>query len=227
MTADPDRSAHTSAPASAPAGPHPGPAPHADQRGAARRPVRPRDPEGRRQALAAATLEVVAEVGIGRTTHRAVAARAGVPLGATTYYFPTLTDLIVAGLRQAQSDVDAELDRWAGRLGDGTDLPALPARLARLIGEYLADRGRALTELELYLAAARSPELRPLARAWRDRLCRILSPVTGDRAAYAVAVFVDGVLLQHFAIGEPVDAAAVESAIAALLRTESPAGRPG
>ncbi|MFY1637591.1 TetR/AcrR family transcriptional regulator [Solwaraspora sp. WMMB335] len=184
-----------------------------------RRPVRPRDPEGRRRALTAATLDVVAEVGIGRTTHRAVAARAGVPLGATTYYFPTLADLIVAGLRQAQADVEAELHRWADQLGDGTDLPA---RLTSLIGGYLADQGRALTELELYLAAARSPELRPLARCWRDRLFEILAPLTGDRAAHAVAVFVDGVLLQHFAIGEPLDTGAVESAIAALVRSDPP-----
>ncbi|MFY1637587.1 6-phosphofructokinase [Solwaraspora sp. WMMB335] len=86
--------------------------------------------------------------------------------------------------------------------------------------------GRALTELKLYLAAARSPELRPLARAWRDRLCETLTPLTGDRAAYAVAVFVDGVLLQHFAIGEPLDAA-VESSIAALIRSDQPRVRFG
>ncbi|WP_067505511.1 hypothetical protein [Actinoplanes sp. TFC3] len=35
------------------------------------------DPRARRHALAVATLEIIAEVGIGRSTHRAVAARAG------------------------------------------------------------------------------------------------------------------------------------------------------
>ncbi|MFI6227312.1 TetR/AcrR family transcriptional regulator [Micromonospora echinospora] len=164
--------------------------------------------------MTAAVVEVIAEVGIGRTTHRAVAARAGVPLGATTYYFPTLADLVAAGLARAGEELDAELCRWADHLGDGTDLPA---RLTRLVGDYLTDRRRALAEFELYLAAARSPELRPLARSWRDQLRRLLAPTVGDRAAGAVAAFVDGVVLQSLATGEAVDPVAVESAIAVLV----------
>jgi len=66
---------------------------------------RARDPQARRDALAAATIEIVAEMGIGRTTHRAVAARAGLPLGATTYYFPTLDALITAALQKAADDL--------------------------------------------------------------------------------------------------------------------------
>ncbi|MEU4565916.1 TetR family transcriptional regulator [Micromonospora sp. NPDC023956] len=164
--------------------------------------------------MTAAVVEVIAEVGIGRTTHRAVAARAGVPLGATTYYFPTLADLVAAGLARAGADLDAELVRWADHLGDGLDLPA---RLTRLTCEYLANRSRALTEFELYLAAARSPELRPLARSWRDQVRRLLTPMVGDRAAVAVAALLDGVAVQSIATGEPVDPAAVESAITALV----------
>ncbi|MFI6821299.1 TetR/AcrR family transcriptional regulator [Micromonospora sp. NPDC050187] len=182
--------------------------------GQPRRTARSRDPEGRRRALTAAVVEVIAEVGIGRTTHRAVAARAGVPLGATTYYFPTLADLVAAGLARAGAELDAELCRWADHLGDGTDLAA---RLTRLLCGHLADPGRALTEFELYLAAARSPELRPLARSWRDQVRRLLTPMVGDRAAGAVAAFVDGVAVQSLATGEPVDPMAVESAIAALV----------
>ena len=88
-----------------------------------RRAQRPRDPQARREALAAAVIETIAEVGMGRTTHRAVAARAGLPLGATTYYFPTLDDLIVAGLRQAAEAVDADLRSWSARLAKGSRPP--------------------------------------------------------------------------------------------------------
>ncbi|MEU6074891.1 TetR family transcriptional regulator [Micromonospora sp. NPDC047074] len=180
------------------------------------RPPRRRDPEGRRRALAAAALRVITEVGIGRTTHRAVAERAGVPLGATTYYFPALTDLVAAGLERASADIAADVQAWADRLGDGTDLPS---RLAELVGEYLDDRDRAVTELELYLAAARDPGLRPLARAWLDAIHQVLAPRVGDRAAWRLAVFVDGVVLQHLVTGEPVDVAAVGAAMAALCDT--------
>ncbi|PZG16550.1 TetR family transcriptional regulator [Micromonospora craterilacus] len=178
------------------------------------RTARRRDPEGRRRALAAAAQEVIADVGIGRTTHRAVAERADVPLGATTYYFPTLTDLVAAALERAHTDLGVELRRWADHLGDGTDLPA---RLTGLICEYLDDRSQALTEFELYLAAARSPELRVLAASWVDQVREVLAPLVGAGAARALAVFLDGVALQHLATGEPVDPTAIETALAALV----------
>src|SRR4051812_50203519 len=73
-----------------------------------------RDPEGRKRALAEAVVEVVAEVGVGRTTHRMVAARAGVPLGATTYYFPTLGDLVAAGLALVSDSIAQDLEQWRG-----------------------------------------------------------------------------------------------------------------
>ncbi|TDB90075.1 TetR family transcriptional regulator [Micromonospora fluostatini] len=185
-----------------------------------RRAVRPRDPEGRRRAILAAALEVIAEVGVGRTTHRAVAGRAGVPLGATTYYFPSLADLVAAALAQAHADLDVELGTWAAHLGDGTDLPA---RLTRLLCGYLADRGRALTEFESYLAAARDPELRGLAMAWVDTLRQVLTPLVGDEAARSVVALLDGVALQHLATGDPFDTALVEAAVTAL--TTRPPGR--
>lgn len=96
-----------------------------------RRPQRARDPEARRAALAAATMEVIAEAGVGRTTHRAVAAKAGLPLGATTYYFPTLDDLIAAGLRHAVDHLQTDLDEWAERLRSAADPAAALAGLTR------------------------------------------------------------------------------------------------
>ncbi|MGZ4481779.1 MAG: TetR/AcrR family transcriptional regulator, partial [Gaiellales bacterium] len=42
---------------------------------------------GRRQAILEATLRVIRDSGVHAVTLRAVAAEAGVPLAATTYYF--------------------------------------------------------------------------------------------------------------------------------------------
>ncbi|MBT0771222.1 TetR family transcriptional regulator [Kineosporia sp. J2-2] len=170
----------------------------------------PRDPEGRRRALLAATVEVVAEVGVARTTHRAIAARAGVPLGATTYYFPTLHDLIAAALEQAGEAWDADLERWQSQLravqqsieDDEEPATRLPVVLTHLVLEYLADQPRARLECELYLAAGHTPELRPLATRWLVGLRDILTGISDKTTGYALATVVDGVFLQATVTGE-------------------------
>lgn len=180
-----------------------------------------RDPEGRRRALLEATVEVVAEVGVARTTHRAIAARAGVPLGATTYYFPTLNDLIAAALDQAGTTWDADLKRWERDLRAAQkaskDAGEVTGVLTQLILEYLADQPRARLECELYLAAGHTPELRPLAMRWllglRDVLSRLSDPGTG----YALATLVDGVFLQAAVTGEAPPAEGLRNAIDRLL----------
>lgn len=186
--------------------------------------ARRRDPEGRRQALVQAALEVVVELGVERTTHRVIAARAGVPLGATTYYFPTLRDLVGAGLEQAAACSSAELDEWLAQIGDGADLPA---RLARLASTYLADRDRARLDYELCVAAARTPELRPVARIWMDGTREHLAPLVGAVAARAVTALLDGALLQAVVTGAELDAEELEHALEALLADRSgPRARP-
>ncbi|MEV6971583.1 TetR family transcriptional regulator [Hamadaea sp. NPDC051192] len=179
---------------------------------APRRAQRPRDPQARRDALAAAVIDSIAEVGLGRTTHRSVANRAALPLGATTYYFPTLDDLIEAGLRQALDDLDRELGQWAQALRDAGD-PA--AALARLAADYVADRRQARLEYELYAAAMRDERLRPLARRWLSGLRGVLEAVFG-RSAYAVGAVLDGTVLQALTAGEPLDETALADAVRRL-----------
>jgi DNA-binding transcriptional regulator YbjK len=176
-----------------------------------------KDPQGRKRALAAAVVEVVAEVGVGRVTHRMVAARAAVPLGATTYYFPTLADLVAAGLALVSESIARELDAWREALRG----QELADGLSRLVGEYVADQPKALLEYELYLAAARTPALRPLARAWLDGVHELLAPVAGDRAARAVSALVDGAMLQAVVTGDPIDRGALAAAIRRLIRDET------
>ncbi len=175
-----------------------------------------RDPVARRGAILAAALEVVAEVGVGRTTHRAIAARAGVPLGSTTYYFPTLDDLVAAALEQAADATRELLAHWAEELADRDD--DLPGALAGLVSDYLADRPRALLECELYLAAARSPVLRPLADAWLDGARDLLAVRVGRDRATALVALVDGAMLAGVVRGEDADPAVLEAAFTRLCR---------
>lgn len=174
---------------------------------------RPRDPQARRRALAVAALEVIAEVGIGRTTHRGVAARAGLPLGATTYYFPTLDDLVAAGLRHATDLLDADLRAWSDRLAAAPD-PA--AALVQLVDGYLADRRRATIEYELYLAAARDVTLRPLADTWLHGLRHLLETYVETADARAVVALLDGAMLQALVTGTDLDTVGLTAAVRRL-----------
>ncbi|MCP2329040.1 DNA-binding transcriptional regulator YbjK [Hamadaea flava] len=180
---------------------------------APRRAQRPRDPQARRDALAAAVIDSIAEVGLGRTTHRSVANRAALPLGATTYYFPTLDDLIEAGLRQALDDLDRELGQWKERLCAAAGAADLAGELALLAAQHAADPRRVRVEYELYAAAMRDPRLRPLARRRLDGVRELLEPRLGGSIAEAVAALLDGVVLRAATTGEPVDQAALAAAV--------------
>ncbi|MEU4159730.1 TetR family transcriptional regulator [Actinoplanes sp. NPDC026670] len=179
----------------------------------ARRPQRARDPEARKAALAAAAMEVVAENGVGRTTHRAVAARAGLPLGATTYYYPTLDDLIAAGLRHALDTLKTELQAWDERLREAPDMPEA---LTQLVQEYLADRRQVRIEYELFVTAARSEALRPLAEAWLNDIPETLIATVGISTARDICALLDGFILQALVSDTELDAERLTAAIRKL-----------
>jgi DNA-binding transcriptional regulator YbjK len=173
-----------------------------------------RDPEGRRRVIVEAAMRAIAEVGVGNVTHRRIAAAAGVPLGSTTYYFPTLDDLVTAALREATESARAGLEAWAEELTVSRDLPATVVDLA---GRYVADRDQALLEYEVYLAAARTPELRPVARLWIDGLRGICARFAGPDRGFALAALIDGALLQALVAGEPLDEAGLRAGVTGLL----------
>ena len=142
-----------------------------------------------------------------------MAARAGLPLGATTYYFPTLDALIASALRKAAEDQEAGLRVWAERLRGAPDLAAA---LVELVGDYMADRQRARIEFELCMAAARDSELRPLARDWLQGLHELLAPHIGDEPARNISALLDGTMLHLLVTGNPLNAPALTTAIRSL-----------
>jgi len=172
----------------------------------------------RRRALVDATLRLVAREGAAAVTHRAVAREAAVPLAATTYYFATLDDLLVAGLTAAVEDMAGDLRAWGGRLTSETDLPAA---LAELIAR-LATGGRRSKNLacyELYLLAARRKALLPVADASVQALVDVVRPwVEDDESARAFVAAFDGLLLEALMTRPAPTAADLRPLTARLLR---------
>ncbi|KAA2248453.1 TetR family transcriptional regulator [Solihabitans fulvus] len=178
--------------------------------------------ERRRRAIVEATLRVIERDGVAGVTHRTVAREAEVPTTATTYYFAGLDDLLTATLlwsAERFAEAAAELVRAFAEeaeeaVGATADLIDAVARLlATAVGR---DRGRTLAEYELYLFAARRPELRPAARRWIDLLAGLV-PHADEVAFRALVVGVDGLLMQALIADQPPTEADFRPVVAFLL----------
>lgn len=173
-----------------------------------------RDPEGRRRAIVNAAVEVIAQVGVARTTHRAIAEQAGVPLGSTTYYFPTLADLVAEAVTEVARLWEADLRAWGQALTSSTDVARTLTGLAE---SFVADRQRARRDYELYVLAGREMALRPAARTWVEGLRALLTPLAGASKAASLTELVDGAMLTAVVTGEPLQARRLTRAFRALL----------
>lgn len=167
----------------------------------------------RRRALTAAVVRLIGRGGIAAVDHRAVAAEAGVPLGSTTYYFASKAEMIATAL---ESVADGEVERLRAQLDGGAlDVApeAIPERVADVfLHAWGADRLTHLAQFELFMGAARSPDLRPAAERW-DRAYRELLTVAleragapdPDRRARILGSGLAGLLLDHVAVDGPPD----------------------
>ena len=166
----------------------------------------------RRGRLIAAAADLLLEQGLAALSHRAVAARAGLPLASTTYYFASADDLRDEALQHIAQ-------QWAMRARAVVD--ALPAHLDRveaaravvsIVGAD-APSQQLLVMYERYLEAGRHARLRPVVAAWNTQLeelvhqvlLRAAMPVEDDEAGLVLAV-VDGVTVAALAEGEPPEA---------------------
>lgn len=174
------------------------------------------DPE-RRQRIIDAAIRVVERKGIAALSHRVVAAEADVPLGSTTYHFATLDDLLIAALRQINSEPGGLYEEWARNL---EGVGPLADRIVGLIEAYVAEerRGRGRLEYELYLAALRRDALRPVAAECLDAMVEVLGRHTRDVAtARMVVAAMDGLMLQQLLTGRRLERAEMRAALARVL----------
>lgn len=147
--------------------------------------------ERRRQALIESAAGLLDEGGFDAVRHRAVAERAGLPLGSTTYYFDSLDVLVTAAVEHlARAELAVCRARLAqllpshpggerGERGESDDESVVELLLDALLGPESAGAGieAVLPRYERFVAAGRRPWLAPLMRELRAELDVLLAEV--------------------------------------------------
>lgn len=144
---------------------------------------KPNDP-GRRSRIVEAALDVIKADGISAVSYRGVAARAEVPLGSMTYYFPTLDGLILAALDSTRSALEpryAAPVRDARSAGDVVDA---------LVDATIGATSPTLADIRLYEEirhhGARDPKVAAVLQAVEDDSLVMLRPVAPTSIALAI-----------------------------------------
>ncbi|GAA1390129.1 TetR/AcrR family transcriptional regulator [Luteococcus peritonei] len=172
-----------------------------------------------REQLLDAALQLVVEGGVAQVSHRSVEERAGAARGSTRYWFGTREALLAELVGHL-----AERDRLLLEQAQQAMLPAgageevAHAAVTEFAAALLADREGSLARFELYLYAARRPELRAVVQRWSESFTSLGaqhlpepdSEQTRTRAALLSATL-DGLALHALAApDEGRDAAAPE-----------------
>ncbi|GIG34904.1 TetR/AcrR family transcriptional regulator [Cellulomonas pakistanensis] len=174
----------------------------------------PNDP-GRRERILDAALDVVAEQGVHGTTHRRIAARAGVPLGSLTYYFSGIDEILAEAFARLADGMSASYRRT---LADARSRDEAEAAVVDLIcgPAYATDREMTLI-FEMYAYANHDAAVRALARDWVLRSRETLSRHFPDDVCRALDVLVEGWPIHRSFDAAPTDRALVAATVHAIV----------
>jgi len=121
--------------------------------------------ESRREKILMACIRLIAEGGPDAITHRKVAARAEVPLGAMTYYFASREELVREAFRYYLSEASAFMAR-VGQEVRPTSAAAIVELALEIVPRELIDPIIGRAEYEMILYAARDPIVAREFVAW-------------------------------------------------------------
>ncbi|MGW4636149.1 TetR/AcrR family transcriptional regulator [Nocardia sp. NPDC004415] len=170
----------------------------------------------REEQIVAAAVTVLSEVGVPATTLRAVAARAGVPLGTLQYVFPSKDKLLRAVITRLIDDIAAAL-KGQGVLDRGVEHAlrhGVTGFWERLVDNHA---GLQIMQYELMTYSLRSESDGSLARLQYERytaavteFCEQAALAAGERCAVGFETIgrlalaqIDGLILQYAANPDP------------------------
>ena len=168
------------------------------ERSASKRATTGSSAENRRERIADAALQVLAEHGARGLTHRSVDRALGLADGSTSFYFRTRSALMLAAAERLLALDLADIGSVSEDRGGVASLVALWVSPQR--------RSRSLARLELLLSAARSPELHFIQETRAKFIDRVSRAGGGGAAArvtgIALVSLVDGLTLQGLLSGK-------------------------
>lgn len=181
----------------------------------------------RKADIVDAAVRVIATAGLSGLSMRTVAAEAGMPLGALSYYFSGKADLVAESFRQLS---EAEIDRVVAT-ASALDPAMAPGEMADRLADLVLDglvrtRGTIVARHELVVEASRKAELGPLFEAWYltmipplSRLFRALGSREPDVDARLVLAVMAGLEADHiYRPLRPADKRAIRATLRRLFR---------
>ena len=168
--------------------------------------------EQRRESILRATLRVIGAHGADAVTHRAVAAEAGVPLSATTYYFESKEQLLQQSLLLAAREETERIERVVLDLAPRSlGVAEWADAVSSVVGTSLRDDAATQVALfELGLEATRTPLLRDELADWQSALhrlaamgCRSVGSDSPELDGTLVVAAIAGLMLQGLASEAP------------------------
>ena len=190
--------------------------PHSATADATQVPRRRRHDPQRRDRIIDACLDVIAEHGVAGTSHRRVAAAAGVPLGSMTYHFTGMDELLrEAFTRFSQSVIGSVDERMSGAVSAEEVAEAI---IVHIEGDIFGSPRDLVLTHELYTLAARDPAYRRLTNSWMRSSRAALEKHLDPSTARMVDALIEGLTIHRALDTEPQQPGLVREAVRRMLR---------
>lgn len=176
---------------------------------------RANDP-GRPGRIRKAALELIAEEGMRATTQRKVAARAGVPLGSVTYYFPSIEDLLLGAFEHLIEHIGTRYDYAI--IGAGSPTGVVEVLVDAVRGENRATLFESRAAREFYQFASVNERAASLVRQSEKNAIGALRTYFSEEAARAIDALIEGWWSYQSWSPEPLNEHTVRRSITALIR---------
>lgn len=173
------------------------------------------DPE-RRARISDAALDVIAEHGVAGTTHRKIAAAAGVPLGSLTYHYATLDELLGEAFTKLADRTADGFEAAMAQVGNQDE--ARDAVVSLITGELLNDPRTMVLSYELYALAVRRPELRRVTHAWMARSRAAIGRFFDPATTLMLDALIEGLSMHRALSLDPMPRRTVEEAVERIVR---------
>lgn len=174
----------------------------------------PNDPQ-RRETIIEAALAVITELGVHRTSHRRVAAEAGVPLGSLTYYFESLDDLLGQAFVHLVDVKSAQFRRAMERAATADDAAAAVVDL--VCGSAYASPQDMNLIFEMYAYAHHNPVVCEAAGEWVRRSRASLGLHFSPQVCAALNVMIEGWPMHRAFLGADLDRRLVAANVDLLI----------